>query len=273
MTDHPLADAARIREMLIQRASDGCEGPLDDACFRTKLPLHLWCDPCRCQEAAKALARSEQARQEAEQRADRWQVTAGAEADIAVEQEARADRLNIALKDAQAEGKLASDFIRQILEAVGERGEDRSSEQYPAGARVKLKELANIVIGMIEEGKQTLQEAEQRYTLAQNAIATLNANLASMTDDRDYEERRANTLRDERNKCTEAARLNGMADVAALRAERERLREALIACREYLDDRADVLDGEDGPRPDAAMSLLTTVDAALASTPPSQEPT
>ncbi len=208
MTDHPSADAARIREMLIQRATDGCEGPLDDACFRTKLPLHLWCDPCRCQEAAKALTRSEQARQEAEQRAT-------------------------------------------------------------------------------------------------------------------YEERRANTLRDERNKCTEAARLNGTADVAALRvelanmtadrdtlasdqaavsqernaaneaftsahgelvklrAERERLREALqrIGNAHYALKKAELVMSGGFPvvyggRSGAEQTALNdAIVAALASTPPSQEPT
>jgi hypothetical protein len=40
---------------LIRRASEGCEGPMDDPCFKTKIPLHLWCDPCRCQEAAKVI--------------------------------------------------------------------------------------------------------------------------------------------------------------------------------------------------------------------------
>jgi hypothetical protein len=45
----------RIAEELIRRASDGCEGPLDDGCWQSRLPMHLWCDPCRCQEAAKEI--------------------------------------------------------------------------------------------------------------------------------------------------------------------------------------------------------------------------
>ncbi len=46
----------QIATLLIDRASEGCEGPLDESCCTTgKLPLHLWCDPCRCCIAADAL--------------------------------------------------------------------------------------------------------------------------------------------------------------------------------------------------------------------------
>jgi hypothetical protein len=57
--DHPVSVPERrdprIAEELIRRASEGCEGPLDAGCWQTKLPMHLWCDPCRCQEAAKEI--------------------------------------------------------------------------------------------------------------------------------------------------------------------------------------------------------------------------
>jgi len=48
-----------VREELIRRASEGCEGPLDNPCFRGTLPKHLWCDPCRCQEASKLITSAE----------------------------------------------------------------------------------------------------------------------------------------------------------------------------------------------------------------------
>jgi chromosome segregation ATPase len=99
---------------------------------------------------------------------------------------------------------------------------------------------------------------------------TLRIELANLTAERDALARDQAAVSQERNAANDAfTRAHG--ELVKLRAERERLREALTMCREYLDDRADVIDGEDGPRPDAAMSLLTTVDAALASTPPNQE--
>lgn len=55
MIDQPRELQRRLEEELVRRASGGCEGPLDDGCWSTKLPMHLWCDPCRCQEAVKAL--------------------------------------------------------------------------------------------------------------------------------------------------------------------------------------------------------------------------
>lgn len=52
---------------------------------------------------------------------------------------------------------------------------------------------------------------------------------------------------------------------AQLIAAAPTMRDALRECAEFLDDRADVLDGEDGtPRPDAFMSLLQVVQAAIA---------
>lgn len=60
----PVVSQERIRQELIRRASEGCEGPLDEACFRRpKMPMHIWCDPCRCNEAIKALDAATEARE------------------------------------------------------------------------------------------------------------------------------------------------------------------------------------------------------------------
>lgn len=48
-----------------------------------------------------------------------------------------------------------------------------------------------------------------------------------------------------------------------LARENARLREALTACAEFLDNQADVTDGDDGPQADRAMALLTVVHEAL----------
>ena len=50
--------AVQVADLLVQRASEGCEGPLDESCCTGKLPLHLWCDPCRCCIAADALKKA-----------------------------------------------------------------------------------------------------------------------------------------------------------------------------------------------------------------------
>ncbi len=42
------------------------------------------------------------------------------------------------------------------------------------------------------------------------------------------------------------------------------LLDALHRCAELLDDYSDVIDGEDGPLPNRAMSLLTDVETAIA---------
>lgn len=37
----------------------------------------------------------------------------------------------------------------------------------------------------------------------------------------------------------------------------------LLECREYLEDHVDVVDGDDGPRPNRAMSLVSMIDESL----------
>jgi hypothetical protein len=55
-----------------------------------------------------------------------------------------------------------------------------------------------------------------------------------------------------------------LADVNKLVAERDALRAALVEVADYLDDRADVIDGADGrPVANDAMRMLQTVNAAL----------
>lgn len=70
------------------------------------------------------------------------------------------ESLTAQLAQAKDEQGKASLFIRQILEAVGERGQDRSSEQYPVGSRVQLDALALAVVGEIESLKVQLDAAE-----------------------------------------------------------------------------------------------------------------
>lgn len=53
--ENTLTVTASAHDIAVKRASEGCEGPLDDPCGKTKLPPHLWCDPCRLQAAAKAI--------------------------------------------------------------------------------------------------------------------------------------------------------------------------------------------------------------------------
>lgn len=53
--DSPEARIAEIRDELVRRACEGCEGSLDEICTRATLVKHVWCDPCRCQEGAKAI--------------------------------------------------------------------------------------------------------------------------------------------------------------------------------------------------------------------------
>ncbi len=121
------------------------------------------------------------------------------------------------------------------------------------------------LLDALARSEQARQEAEQRAS---------------------YEERRANTLRDERNKCTEAARLNGTADTRAhgelvklradlrlaftnevLRAVGSLARQKNV-CREQ-NGKAVFMTGMEAAR----EYLIEQIDAALASTPPSQEPT
>jgi len=54
---------------LTRRASEGCEGMLHESCWKTDLPPDKWCDPCRCQEAAKRLTACEQRLAQTEHRA------------------------------------------------------------------------------------------------------------------------------------------------------------------------------------------------------------
>jgi hypothetical protein len=52
-------------------------------------------------------------------------------------------------------------------------------------------------------------------------------------------------------------------EITRLRAEVERMREALDEAREFADDYSDVVDGSYGiPEPNAAMRLISTIDAA-----------
>ncbi len=64
MTDHPSADAARIRE--IREDIGECENA---GCLTDGRWALAWCGPCRVRYLLDALTRSEQARQEAERRA------------------------------------------------------------------------------------------------------------------------------------------------------------------------------------------------------------
>ena len=52
-------------------------------------------------------------------------------------------------------------------------------------------------------------------------------------------------------------------EIAKLREENERLREALDECEDYFDNRADADCDQDGFIPNKEMQLLTTVRAAL----------
>ncbi len=65
--------------------------------------------------------------------------------------------------------------------------------------------------------------------------------------------------------CFKAAEANSawlkLTPKAALVPE---LLDVLHRCAELLDDYSDVIDGDDGPRPNRAMSLLTDVEAAIA---------
>jgi hypothetical protein len=144
-----------------------------------------------------------------------------------------------------------SEQARQDMEIERDAAQDQCAGAERFGREQELRAVT---------AEQARQEAEQRAS---------------------YEERRANTLRDERNKCTEAARLNGTADVAALRAERERLREAMqrIGNAHYALKTAELVMSGGVPvvyggRSGAEQTALNdAIVAALASTPPSQEPT
>ncbi len=128
---------------------------------------------------------------------------------------------------------------QQVLRA------EQARQQAETTAGDALDEIRRLV-DKLTESEQARQEAERRAA---------------------YEERRANTLRDERDKCTEAARLNGTADVAALRAELDRMRtlakEATNGWACYAKRKIEH---------DGIARLHREIDA-LASTPPSQEPT
>lgn len=57
------------------------------------------------------------------------------------------------------------------------------------------------------------------------------------------------------------------AEIAKLREENDRLREALDECEDYFDNRADADCDQDGFIPNKEMQLLTTVRAALTKEP------
>lgn len=72
-----------------------------------------------------------------------------------------ATSLSEQIAELQTQNAIASDFIREVLEAVGERGRDRSDAQYPAGAFVGLKDLALAVVGQIEQYKVETERLER----------------------------------------------------------------------------------------------------------------
>jgi len=99
---------------------------------------------------------------------------------------------------------------------------------------------------MTAPGKLTLGEACRRYTESQNN-AEISARLAAETI------------------AAQQAELRRL-ESALHKAEHEHAKAVAVLrdCEEYLDQRADVLDGPDGhPRPDAAMSLLNEVRRLL----------
>jgi chromosome segregation ATPase len=200
-----------------------------------------------------ALTRSEQARQDMEIERDAAQdQCAGAER-FGREQELRA----VTAEQARQEAEQQRDQYR-TLAAIGVWHADCRPNRAMA-ARELAKSQA--VIDKLAD-----------------TISSLRVELANMTAKHAYEERRANTLRDERNKCTEAARLNGTADVAALRAERVKLRDALteiVALNTRRATRqADVNFAQALKELSRAfVDSVKIAKAALASTPPSQEPT
>ncbi len=252
MTDHPSADAARIRE--IREQLTGKAAALDAQVATCDHFLHkspIGCPYCKRDTqnrvlllaAADALARSEQARQDLE-----------------------AALSSAGIHDDHGTLRWVFNPGRQEVSAGGGAYTDR------------LLRLFQQVRFLVDEMSRRNEVAEQARQEAEHYMRVWESKTL-------YEERRANTLRDERNKCTEAARLNGTADVAALRAELERLRGMLkeiewagvvwsdtptcLFCSAHRDGLPAT------SKYPAELPLTHKHDcrwAALASTPPSHEP-
>jgi hypothetical protein len=107
---------------LIRRASEGCEGPMDDPCFKTKIPLHLWCDPCRCQEAAK----------------------------IITAERATVDALTAALREMEADASRREQICREYAAEHG-RTKQEASARFHEGAATAFKETAQRLAVLLDE--------------------------------------------------------------------------------------------------------------------------
>jgi len=131
MTDAPFTETHReTREEAVRRASEGCEGPLDNPCFRSRPPRHLWCDPCRLQELVKAIdaALAEIDRLTRRAECDGWRIE-----DLKVEidrltaiVETRGVVLQKALNESwhggESEKRATPDVLMRIQEYIGNGG-------------------------------------------------------------------------------------------------------------------------------------------------------
>jgi chromosome segregation ATPase len=223
MTDHPSADAARIREIrnrLKNWRKHACN-PRGDQDFVKIFEVHSADD---IGYLLDALTRSEQARQDME-----------IERDAAQDQCAGAERFG----------------REQELRAV-------TAEQARQEAEQQIRELRIARIGDSENIGREMCRAERAE-----------AALANMTADRDALARDHAAVSQERDAANEAfTRAHGA--LVKLRAERERLREVLTTCDMWA--RCDLEMHGPGPA-DGYSGRVEYIAAALATTPPSQEPT